>query len=271
MKKVILGLGAFVGFIILIVCLSSFVTVDAGERVVVTRVGKVDRILENGFHWLNPFLEDSYTYDVRTQAYKVPASAASSDLQSVSAEVTVNFTLNANRVGEIYTQLGSDSEVLLAKVLDPSVQEAVKSATAKYSAEQLIGKREQVKAEINRLLIENVDKKAIGLVLVTDVSITNFDFSASFNAAIELKVKAEQEALTAKNELEKVKFEAEQRVAQAQAEAQSIRLQSDAANNPRYVELKQLEVQLKLYEKWNGVLPVNIYGSAPIPFLQLTK
>ncbi len=254
-----------------LLAIAPFITVDAGERVVVTRVGKVDRVLENGFHWINPFLEDTYTYDVRTQAHKVSASAASSDLQSVSAEVTVNYVLNSNRVGEIYAQLGSDAKVLLAKVMDPSVQEAVKSSTAKYTAEQLIGKREQVKGEINRLLVENVEKKALGLVMVTDVSITNFDFSKSFNEAIELKVKAEQEALTAKNQLEQVKYEAEQRVAKAEAEAKSIRLQSDAANNPRFVELKQLEVQLEFAKKWNGVLPVNLYGSAPIPFLQLSN
>ncbi len=58
-------------------------------------------------------------------------------------------------------------------------------------------------------------------------------------------------------------------IEKAKAEAESIRLQSSAANNDKYVELKRLEVQQEFAKKWNGQLPANIYGAAPIPFLQL--
>lgn len=263
-------LGLYVGgsilLIMLLVAIAPFKQVEAGERVVVTHLGKVDRVLENGFHWINPFTEDTHTYDVQKQIYSVTAEAASSDLQNVSTEVAVNFRLNDKTIAELYASLGDNYET---KILVPSVQEAVKSATSKYTAEQLITKREIVKDDIQKALINGVNKKANDLVVVEDISITNFKFSAGFDRAIESKVTAEQEALKAKNELEKVKFEAEQKVAQAQAEAQSIRLQSDAANNPRFVELKQLEVQLEFAKKWNGQLPTNLYGSAPIPFLQL--
>ncbi len=50
---------------------------------------------------------------------------------------------------------------------------------------------------------------------VSDVSIVNIEFSKSFNQAIENKVKAEQEALTVKNNLEKTKYEAQQTEAKA--------------------------------------------------------
>jgi len=49
---------------------------------------------------------------------------------------------------------------------------------------------------------------------VTSVSIVNFDFSQSFNQAIEAKVTAEQNALASKNKLDQVKYEAEQRIAE---------------------------------------------------------
>ncbi len=82
---------------------------------------------------------------------------------------------------------------------------------------------------------------------------------------------AEQNALAAKNKLEQIKYEADQKVATAEADAKSIRLQSDAANNEKYVSLKKIEVQLEFAKHWDGKLPVNLYGSAPIPFLDLGK
>ena len=65
--------------------------------------------------------------------------------------------------------------------------------------------------------------------------------------------------------------EAEQKVATAKAEAESIRLQSEAASNEKYVSLKRLEVELEWAKKWNGQYPQNIYAGAPIPLLNLGK
>jgi regulator of protease activity HflC (stomatin/prohibitin superfamily) len=47
---------------------------------------------------------------------------------------------------------------------------------------------------------------------VVAVNIVNFEFSAAFNLAIEDKVKAEQEAFTEQNRLEKIKFQAQQKI-----------------------------------------------------------
>ena len=98
---------------------------------------------------------------------------------------------------------------------------------------------------------------------VDNVSITNFQFSENFNKAIETKQVAEQEALTAKNQLEKIKIEAEQKVAMAQAEAQSLKLQKQEIT-PVMVELRKVEVQKAMVEKWNGegaIVPQMVLGN----------
>ncbi len=97
-------------------------------------------------------------------------------------------------------------------------------------------------------------------IQVTAVSIVNFNFSPSFNAAIEAKVTAEQNALAEKNNL-----------AAAQFQAQSIRVKSEAANNEKYIQLQQLEVERAAVEKWNGVLPTQMIPNATLPFINLTK
>ena len=113
-------------------------------------------------------------------------------------------------------------------------------------------------------------------------SITNFDFSAEFNQAIEQKVTAEQNALTQKNKLVQVEYEAQQVVATANgtatatvlnakanaeaklliatAEAEALRLQKEQVSDKL--------VQLRIADKWNGVLPQYMLGGS-MPLLQL--
>ena len=100
--------------------------------------------------------------------------------------------------------------------------------------------------------------------MVDELSIVNFDFSNSFNSAIEAKVTAEQNALAAKNKLEQVKFEAEQRITQAKGEAEAIRIQAQAIQNQGGAEY----VNLKAIEKWNGDLPTYMMGNS-VPFVNI--
>jgi len=257
-------IGVVVVFLIIIAFASMpFTIISTGDVGIVFRLGQIDRVIEPGPNFITPFIESVREVDVTTQLTEVEAQAASKDLQTVSAKIAVNYQLDSNHVTEIYTQY---RDAVAERLIAPSVQEAVKAATAKYTAEELVTKREAVRSDI----IENLKGKVSNsFVTVTNVSITNLDFSAQFNTAIEAKVKAEQEALTAKNTLSKVQYEADQRVAQAEAEAKAIRLQGDAANSQNYIRLKELEVRLELAKKWNGNLPQNIYAGAPIPFIDV--
>lgn len=266
-KLIILGVAALVALMIAI-AISPFTIISAGERGVVLRWGKVDRVLSEGVHWITPIVEDVEKLDVRIQKEEVDATAASKDLQSVSTKIALNYNLQPDKVGDLWTSIGKDYK---NRILDPAIQESVKAATAKYTAEELITKRESVRDAIRTSLKERLSAENINVV---EVSIVNFDFSADFNRAIELKVKAEQDALTAKNTLEKVKFEAEQKIAQAQAEAQSIKLQSEAAQNQKYVELKAIDVQMEFAKRWSGKYPDTYIvnsgtNSAPLPIITL--
>ncbi len=116
-------------------------------------------------------------------------------------------------------------------LIAPSIMESVKAITALYTAEQLITRRDEVKAkiqeQINSFLNETLmEKDLAGLLTIANVAITDFDFSAEFNRAIEEKVRAEQEALKAKNE--KLR-----RVTQAEAAAAERTLAADAALRDR--------------------------------------
>lgn len=263
-SKLILSLVAGVIALIVLAIVNPFVIIGAGYKGVVLNWGAVSNVvLDEGIHWVTPIKSDVQKLDVRVQKEEAASSAASKDLQVITAKVALNFHLDGTKVNELWQNIGKDYK---ERVIDPSIQESVKSATAKYTAEELITKRELVKEDIKNSLKARL---TADYIIVDELNIIDFDFSPGFNNAIESKVKAEQDALTSKNKLEQVKYEAEQTVAKAKAEAESIRLQSDAANNEKYVALKQLEVQIEYAKKWNGVLPVNLYGSAPIPFMSI--
>lgn len=257
-KKFIVA-GVISGIVlILFIALSPFTIVNAGNRGVVTHFGTVsEAILDEGFHWINPF-DNVKEMDVRTQKYEVLSSAASADLQSVSATVVMNYNLVPDKVNLLYQEIGLNYG---EAIITPAIQEAVKASTAKYTAEELITKREDVKAAIYDILRERLSGNYIN---VSEVSITNFDFSDSFNASIEAKVTAEQDALASKNKLEQTKYEAEQTIVAAQAEAESIRIQAAALKD------NQDLVALEAVRKWNGELPKYMLGDT-VPFLQISQ
>lgn len=253
-------------FIVGFLVLNPIVIVSPGERGVVVTMGAVQSVvLEEGLHFRTPFVQSVAILDVRMQKEEVQTGAASKDLQVLNTTIALNYHLDEGTVPMLYQKIGMNYKV---RVIDPAVQEAVKAATAKYTAEEAITKRSDVREDIKKILTERLAREYIK---VDEVSITDFDFSKSFNDAIEAKVTAEQQALQAKNVLEQRKFEAEQIVVTAKANAESIKVQSEAANNEKYVALKALEVQSEAVKKWNGQLPTSMIPGGSLPFVNVNS
>lgn len=247
---------------ILVLCLfglgvlfASCGTIGAGQRGVLTTFGAVSQgVRGEGLYFKLPLIQGMTKLDVRLQKEQVEVEAASKDLQQVKSTVAVNFSLSPDRVARVFQEVGSDYKI---RLLDPAIQEVIKATTAKFTAEELITKREEVRTLTCSLLKERLADKGI---IITDLNVINFDFSKSFNEAIEAKVTAEQNALAAKNKLEQVKFESEQKIAEAKGKAEAIRVEANAiSSNPQILRLRAIE-------KWNGDLP-QIVGSNVMPFI----
>lgn len=236
--------------------LGSFYVVQAGERAILLTLGKPSLDAKSeGFHLKIPMIQRAVKMDVKTQKYEIDASAASQDLQIVSSKIAVNYHLTPDFVPILYKEIGINYQ---ERVIAPAVQEIVKASTAQFTAEQLITKRAEVQEKIKLGLIDRLLNRNI---IVESISIINFDFSKSFNDAIEAKVTAEQLKLKADNDLQRIKVEAEQKVVSATAEAQSITIQSKALrDNPDILQLRAIE-------KWNGIMP--LYTGNAMPFIQL--
>lgn len=252
------------GFFIIFFFIALFGTlykVSAGERAVVLRWGEaLPIVVTEGLHVKVPIMDEVVKVNIKTQKYEASANAASQDLQTVNTNVAVNYHLEGNSIPTLYKEIGlSYSEI----IIQPAVQEVVKAITAQYTAEQLITKRQEVKDRIDSLLRERLSKT---YMVVETISITNFEFSTSFNNAIEAKVTAEQNALAEKNKLAQIEYQAQQRVAQAEGEAKAIKAQAEAIKAQGGSEY----VQLQAISKWNGQLPNIMMGNdGALPFINI--
>src|SRR5690606_37316157 len=94
-----------------------------------------------------PFVYNIDTISVRTNKLEVDSNASSRDLQDVTTKLAVQYNIIATdeNITEIFSEYKLDAEAI---VIAPSIQEAIKSATARYSAEELITKRQEVKKDI---------------------------------------------------------------------------------------------------------------------------
>lgn len=241
-----------------------WVQIGAGQRGVVMNFGAVqDRVLPEGVHFKVPIMQEVALMDVQIQKAVTNAASASSDLQDVALSVALNYHILPDKANVVYQTIGVEFK---ERIIDPTIQEVMKAVSARYTAEELITKRPVVSLEMQDALNKRLLKSNIA---VDAFSIVSFSFSSIFTDAIEAKQTAEQNALKAKRDLDRIKVEAEQTIVAAQAEAEALRLQKMNISLD-LIELRKIEANLKAIDKWNGVLP-STTGAGAIPFIGVGK
>lgn len=240
-------------FLIITLC-CSFKTVPTGYVGVKTQFGKVQGdMLNEGINFKIPYVEKIVLMDCRTKKVEVTNSAASKDLQDVSLVVVVNYSVSKDYANKLYQTVGVDYE---AVVVNPAILESIKSVTAKYTAEELITKRQEVSGLMFEALHDRLNDRGFTIV---DLSITDLNFSDAYNQAIEQKQVAQQNAQKAQYELEQAKVENEKKIENAKAEAEVMRLQNQEITD-KTLDLKRLEIQEALIKKWDGKYPTTMLG-----------
>lgn len=253
--------------------LSCFTVVGAGHTGVVSTFGKVsENVLQEGFHFKSPWQKVT-KMDNRIVKLEVETEAFSSDLQTVSVNLAVNYRVDTAMSYSIVKNVGTKYEDVL---ITPAVNEVMKSILAKYTAEQSITNRNTV----STALLEGLNEKlASSGIYISDINIIDFDFSDVYISAIEAKQVAEQEKLRAQIEQEQLTLEkqaeAERKIIDANAAADVAKIEAEAAEYAGQREAaaneaiaKSLTESLIAYyrvQQWDGKLPTvtgsdTIYG-----------
>ena len=252
--------------LLLVAFFASIRIVEPGHSGVVVRLGQAqEEALNEGIHFVLPFITKVHAIDIRIQKAEVKTAAASKDLQTINAEIAVNYRVDAMETVSLFRGIGRN---YVAIVIEPAIQEEFKAGSAKYTAEDLITQRTIVSTEIREAISKRL---AVRGVVIEAVNIMNFDFSAEFNRAIEEKMTAEQKAQQAERELERFKIEAQQKVETAKGEAEAVlekaKAEAEALNLKSQYAKPEL-IWLTAVEKWDGKMPTHLFASPPMPVFE---
>jgi regulator of protease activity HflC (stomatin/prohibitin superfamily) len=246
-------------------------------------MGAVTGTLQPGPHFVTPFITSVDEVSVKTLQVSPNEDASSQDLQQVHTQVTLTYHFNSDNdsIIYIYSKLIDNSpNAVENKVVNPAIYEAIKATTAKYTVQDLVQKRAQVRDDI-----ESMVKARLAPYHITaeTTSITDFRFSETFEKSIEAKQVAQQDAEKANNVLAQKRVEAEQAkvdaegaanaaAAEANGKARAILAVADAqakANKELAASLTQALILNKAIEKWNGQRPMVEGGKGSGLLLQL--
>lgn len=230
--------------------------VDQTEIGVVRTFGSVTGTIDSGLNFINPISQSVSMYDLRIHVREASFATYTKDAQPVDVSVEYQYEPQADRVLEIASQYGSYDilETKIAKV----VEERTKIVIARYSAMPLLENRSNLSFEVD----EEVSKlEETFPVHFTSVVVANLDFSDAFEASVEAKMTAEQDALRAEQEKktavvkaeqakEVAAIEAEAAIAKAKGEAEAMKITKEAL-----ASMPDEYIQSLYLEKWNGELP----------------
>ncbi|MCG6134704.1 MAG: prohibitin family protein [Nostoc sp. LLA-1] len=255
MKKLKLTNNAakFTVFLILItILLTPFVVVNAGERGVLMQFGEVqETVLNEGIHLIIPIVNTLKKISVRVQKQEISAEASSKDLQDVFTDIALNWHIIPEEANIIFQEIGDEINVV-EKIINPAIEEVLKAVIARYTAEEIVTKRGEVKAVIDNTLSTRLHNYHI---LVDDISLVHVNFSYKFSEAVEAKQIAEQEAKRADFIALKAAKEAEAQVNLAKGEAEVNKLLLES--------LTEEILERRAIEKWDGKLPLIMSKDTP--------
>ncbi|KAL6136134.1 hypothetical protein ACLB2K_061435 [Fragaria x ananassa] len=223
---------------------SALYTVDGGQRAVLFDRfrGVIDDTVGEGTHFLVPWLQKPYIFDIRTKPHTFSSISGTKDLQMVNLTLRVLSRPEVNRLPQIFKTLGLEYD---EKVLPSIGNEVLKAVVAQFNADQLLTERPHVSALVRESLIRRA--RDFNIVL-DDVAITHLSYGAEFSRAVEQKQVAQQEAERSKFVVAKAEQERRAAIIRAQGESEAAKLISEAtatAGND-LIELRRIEASREI-------------------------
>lgn len=233
--------------------ISGMTKIDSGNRGVEVVFGKVsEQTYSEGLYFFNPISTKIIEFNTKENIAEVTESAFSSDVQQATITVKALVYPDRNIINELYQNYGQD---FMQKLVEPVLVGQIKEVAGKFSAVDMVTKRDALQQAILKSVSEELAKRSI---TVTRLDITDLQLREEFKQAVEAKVIAQQEAERAKNITVKIEEEAKQKVIAAKAEAESIRIRANAL-----AQNKSL-VQYELAIRWDGRTPLVVGSSMPL-------
>lgn len=282
--------GGVIGLLLIVIFLSTYFTVDQNEMTVVTRFGHLEYVADPGLHFKVPFVNGTQDYrtDILTLSPDKGVNTYTIDNQEVDVIFTVFYRIPPDKVAFVYTNNRDYRARLFSLTLD-----RLKAAMGQVNVQSVAEKRGELRDSIKVTLAR--DAAPLGPEIV-DFQLTDLQYTDTFRAAVGqaavqkanietveyqrqqaektaqmVKIAADGQANAVRS---KAAGDADARLLQATAESKAIQIQGEATATAIKAQAEALKanpdlVNLRRAERWNGTLPTAVYGSAPIPFLNV--
>jgi regulator of protease activity HflC (stomatin/prohibitin superfamily) len=199
----------------------------------------------------------------------------------IFVDVSLSYAIEPTKVPDFYVKYRvSDMDTFTHGILRDVVRNSLNEVASTYVVEDIYGEK---KAEFLGKVQAMIEKK----MAPVGVGVQQFGFigaprvPAVIAAAITAKAQAIQQAERARNELATTQAEAAKKIAEAEGDAKSLvtRAQGEADANrirqnsltPQLLELRRIENNRALIDKWNGQLPTVESGQGGSLLMQLPK
>jgi regulator of protease activity HflC (stomatin/prohibitin superfamily) len=258
-----------VGFFLLITLFFSCERIDAGHvGVKVNLYGDnkgVDNVTEvTGMVFYNPFTHSIYEFPTFVQHKEYVGDNSfivnSKDGSEFHVSPIINYSVQREKVPSIFSKYRRELSSIEEGFLKTAVFDAFRLATNKYTADELIGNRQQYEIEVRRILESQLLREGFTIAQFT----SNLVYPETFKKAIEAKNNAVQAALRAENEVKTAEAQAKIKIATAEGNAKAMLTSAKAeaeANSLKQKTLTQMLLQQQWIERWNGKLPETMLGS----------
>lgn len=234
---------------------------DQTEVGIVKVFGKVDHTISGGLNFVNPISDTVEVMDLRVHVREAAFASYTKDAQPLTASIEYQYEPIAAQAMNIVAQYGSYE--IMEQKLSAAVEERAKIVFARYSAMPLLENRSTLSTQVQE---EVRELEALFPVNFTQVVVKDIDFSDAFEAAVEAKMQAEQNALRAENEKQEAitraemerevaRVEAEAAVLAAEGEARALEITREALEN-----MPDTWIAQQYLEKWDGKLPQFMTG-----------
>ena len=199
----------------------------------------------------------------------------------IYADVSLSYAIEPSKVPDFYVKYRVNNlDTFTHGILRDIVRNSLNEVASTYTVEDIYGeKKAQFLGQVGKLIQDKVTNVGVGVQQFGFIGAPRVP--AVIAQAITAKAQAIQEAERAKNELATTQAEAAKKIAEADGDAKSAvtRAKGEADANrirqnsltSQLLELRRLENNRALIEKWNGQLPTVETSGQGALMLQLPR
>ena len=245
---------------------SIFYVIESTERAVIFyKFGKgldKENVVKPGFGIKAPW-NDIYKFDITDNLVEETIDVLDGSGLSINVDVTMNFHLSYDSVGEIYETYQFD---FLRRLVRPVFRSTVRDVMGRYTAEEIYSTK---RAEVENLIQDEASevlRQPGNNIILKSLLIRSITLPAQIKGAIENKLQQEQEALAYQYRLEREKSEAERKRIEANGEANANKI-INSSLTPALLKMRGIEATTKLSESPNSKVIVIGSGKDGLPLI----